>query len=492
MIGNGNAARQGLCAWEVRMADIQHVVVLMLENRSFDSMLGRLYPNRHDFDGLKGDESNEWGNKTFSVWASGEMTPESACLPNPDPNELFADMTEQIFGSGLQPPSPPAMSGFVSNYMKTLTNDPLAVMHGFTPEQVPVISQLAMSFGVSDRWHASVPSQTWPNRFFVHTGTAGGYVNNSPVRFPYLMQTIFNRLSQRQKSWRIYFHDVPLTATLSAILSELPEHLYSFEDAFMSDAMMGRLPNYSFIEPRYFPSLVLHRMPNDQHPPHNVAYGERLIARCYDALRNGAGWERTLFIVTYDEHGGTYDHVPPPDAVSPDDASPDGFRFDRYGVRVPAVVISPWIPAGSIVRPPAGSKYPFDHASVLSTLRKLFDLGKPLTRRDAAAPDLLPALSLPSPSNPGPASLAFPSIAPSEEEIASAHKSAPNDLQRSIIHLASKLPAGSAALAAHAELLSAASDDIAAQCATAGDAIRQVEAGLSRFLKAPRLSTFGV
>ncbi len=398
--------------------DIQHVVVLMLENRSFDSMLGRLYPNRPDFDGLTGEESNAWGGRTFKVWTSDEMTPDAACLPNPDPNEHFADMTEQIFGAGAGPTSPADMSGFVSNYARTGVADPSGVMHGFTPEQAPVISQLAKSFGVSDRWHASAPNQTWPNRFFVHTGTAGGWVNNSPVHFPYTMPTIFNRLSQRQRSWRIYFHDAPLTAMLCSMLSELPDHLYPFEAAFMSDAMAGRLPNYSFIEPRYFASRVFNRMPNDQHPPHNIAYGERLIARCYDALRNGPGWPQTLFIVIYDEHGGIYDHVPPPRAVSPDDVFPNGFKFDRYGVRVPAVLISPWIPAGSIVRPPAGSQYPFDHASVLSTLRKLFDLGEPLTERDAAAPDLLSALSLASPSNSGPASLALPTLAPTPGEIA--------------------------------------------------------------------------
>ena len=472
------------------MAEIQHVVVLMLENRSFNSMLGRLYPARPDFDGLTGAESNEWDGKTIPVWASPTMTPEAACIPDPDPNELYADMTEQIFGSGLQPPSPPRMSGFVSNYMKNVGNDPRSVMHGFTPEQVPVISQLARSFGASDRWHASAPNQTWPNRFFVHTGTAGGYVNNAPARFPYLMPTIFNRLSERRRSWRIYHHDVPLTAMLAAILSELPEHLYSFENDFMNDAMAGRLPNYSFIEPRYFPSLILNRMPNDQHPPHNVAYGERLIARCYDALRNGAGWDETLFIVTYDEHGGIYDHVPPPAAVSPDDAAPDGFKFDRYGVRVPAVLVSPWIPEASVVRPPAGFTYPFDHASILSTLRKLFDLGEPLTFRDAAAPDLLSALSLTSPSNGGPASLTFPTITPSAEEIASAHLAAPNDLQRSIVRLASTLPAGSAGLVA-ADFLSAAKDQIAAPgSATVEDALRQAEAGLSRFLKTPRSPLF--
>ena len=420
------------------------------------------------------------------------MTPEAACIPDPDPNERFADMTEQIFGAGLQPPSPPTMSGFVSNYMRTATNDPRSVMHGFTPEQVPVISQLARSFAVSDRWHASAPNQTWPNRFFVHTGTAGGFVNNAPAHFPYLMPTIFNRLTQKRRSWRIYRHDIPLTATLSAILSELPDHLYSFDDDFMSDAMAGRLPNYSFIEPRYFPNLILHRMPNDQHPPHNVAYGERLIARCYDALRNGAGWEQTLFVVIYDEHGGIYDHVPPPEAVSPDDADPEGFKFDRYGVRVPAVLISPWIPEASVVRPPAGSKYPFDHASILSTLRKLFDLGEPLTRRDAVAPDLLPALSLTSPSNAGPASLTFPTVTPTAGEIASAHQAAPNDLQQSLACLASALPAGAAGLAAYADLISGVKDHIAApQFATVDEALQRARAGLSRFLKTPRSGLFG-
>jgi len=135
------------------MPDIAHVVVLMLENRSFDSMLGRLYSGRPDFDGLTGQESNQWDGKSIPVWTSTAMTPDAACIPTPDPNELFADMTDQIFGVGSGPPSPANMSGFVANYMKTATNDPTNVMHGFTPDQVPVISQLARSFGVSDRWH---------------------------------------------------------------------------------------------------------------------------------------------------------------------------------------------------------------------------------------------------------------------------------------------------------------------------------------------------
>src|SRR3981081_4176769 len=109
------------------------------------------------------------------------MDSQAACIPSPDPEELFVDMTDQIFGVGNKPPAPATMGGFAANYMaNTPTNDPSAVMHGFTPEQVPVLSALARSFGVSDRWHASAPNQTWPNRFFVHTGTAGGGGPNTP------------------------------------------------------------------------------------------------------------------------------------------------------------------------------------------------------------------------------------------------------------------------------------------------------------------------
>jgi phospholipase C len=468
------------------MSNIAHVVVLMLENRSFDSMLGRLYPASASFDGLGGAESNPWNGSEVRVWTSLHMTQEAACIPTPDPNELFVDMTEQIFGAGSAPGSPASMAGFVQNYMRTPANDPRAVMHGFTPEQLPVLSTLARSFGVSDRWHASAPNQTWPNRFFVHTGTAAGYVNNALDRFPFQMPTIFNRLTEKQRSWRIYYHDIPHTATLSRIWSELPDHLYSFEDDFLADARAGRLPNYSFIEPRYFANPILRRMPNDQHSPHDVRLGERLIARVYDALRNGSGWEKTLFIITYDEHGGIYDHVPPPAAVPPDDLRPDGFAFDRYGVRVPAVIVSPWIPAGSVIRPPSGARYPFDHTSILATLRKLFDLGAPLSEREAVAPDLLHALSLDAPDNPGPESLQLPSPIVTDAQVASAALSPPNSLQQALGQMGSHLPAGNADIPGHASELELRTIVPPAPFVTAGDALAHAEAGMRRFLVTPK------
>ncbi|WP_127904088.1 alkaline phosphatase family protein [Solirhodobacter olei] len=472
------------------MAEIDHVVVLMLENRSFDSMLGRLYPDRSDFAGLKGNETNVVNGKKIRVWTSGGIQEPSFTIPDPDPGESFDDITAQIFGAGNAPPSPATMEGFATNYASIPNATAKDIMHGYSPDQVPVLSTLAQSFGVSDDWFASAPNQTWPNRFFVHTGTASGYVNNMPLHVPYLMETIYNRLSAANRSWRVYFHDMPQVATLSRIWADLPDHLYSFEEHFMADAMAGRLPSYSFIEPRYFSDPLLSRMPNDQHPPHDITYGERLIARCYDAIRNGAAWTRTLFIITYDEHGGLYDHVPPPDAVPPDDLASDGFKFDRYGVRVPAVLISPWIPAGSVVRPPEGSTYPFDHTSIIATVRKLFGITEPLTKRDAVAPDLLHALSLQEPSNVGPANLTVPGTAPRAEEVKAVHQQNANHMQMALSQFADHLPSGSANVLGHLDADGAEQleDDAEKAGSTVGATLDRAKKGLTRFLQGEGIS----
>lgn len=467
------------------MSMIDHVVVLMLENRSFDSILGRLYPGRTDFDGVPSGAYNMVGAQKVPAWTSdpGDGTG-SFTIPTPDPEEDFVDMTDQIFGKGKAPPDPPTMSGFAENYART-GGDPRNVMHGYTPKQLPVISTLAQHFAVSDRWFASAPNQTWPNRFFVHTGTAGGYVNNSPIHPPYMMETIFNRLTQAQRSWRIYHHDFPQSATLTRLWSELPGRLLSFEDHFMTDAMAGRLPNYSFIEPRYFADRLFSRLPNDQHPPHDVALSERLIARCYDALRNGAGWKKTLFIITYDEHGGNWDHVPPPAAVSPDNLRHDGFAFDRYGVRVPAVLISPWIPAGTIARAPA-NKPPYDHTSILATLRALFGPFEPLTQRDAAAPDLVDLLSLPEPTNDGPRSLPLPVPDAGAPQIQAAAQVAATNAHAAMAAMADQLPAGTATVVEHTAALkqSVPAEGVPKPAGLmASDALTKVKSGLGRLLE---------
>jgi phospholipase C len=450
--------------------DMKHVVVLMLENRSFDCMLGELYQPSESFDGLCGTERNIWHqgaeDQTIAVWTDPTGGPASMVAPNPDPGELFTDIAVQLHGNpGFASP----MGGFVDNYMSQPSGQtpptPNAVMHYFTEAHVPAISQLARAFGVSDRWFASAPCQTWPNRLFAHTGSAGGDVNNTADHVPYMMPTTFERVADGGKTWSIYFHDFPQTATLGRLWWHVGGfHLFH---RFLADAATGNLPSYSFIEPRYFADPLTGEMPNDQHPPHNVGYGDALIASVYNAVRAGPGWESTLLIITYDEHGGCYDHVFPGPAASPGGPFPDGYQFDGYGVRVPAVIVSPFMKAGSIIRP-AGS-IPFDHTTIFKTLQDIFGLNAgPLTPRTASAPSLIGHFSV-APTNLGPPSINVKAPIPLAEELEKAARLPPNGLQAALGKAAPRLPTSGADPAAHIKRLQLAAL-ATPEHTTAGDA----------------------
>ena len=431
---------------------INHVVVLMLENRSFDCLLGKLYPKTPAFDGLAGTETNDGaaGGPPVPVWNMPGPPDGGMTIPDPDPGELFIDMNTQIFGQANPVPgAAPTMRGFVQSYAVEAARhagvayDLRAVMHYFMPEQVPVLSRLARQFAVSDRWHASAPCQTWPNRFFVHTGTAGGLENNEPAQVPFTIRTIFTRFDGvgMAGGWKIYFHDMPQALALG----DLWPHIGRFRlyPEFRADAAAGTLPAYSFIEPHYFTDYAL---PNDCHPPHVVTLAEGLIADVYNALRASPLWQQTLLIITCDEHGGCYDHVPPAAAVPPDQlAAGRPFAFDRYGVRVPAVLVSPFIRQGTVLRPPTGGP-PFDHTSIIKMLRRRFNLGPPLTARDGAAPDLFDALHdgnvLPGPDNMGPDQLSPLSYSPAPSDLVAAQTARPNGMQTALHQMAFRVPAG--------------------------------------------------
>lgn len=469
------------------LSKIDHIVVLMLENRSFDCMLGRLYPKSERFDGLQGNETNPDKNgELIQVWSGTGTDPQLMRTPDPDPGELWTDINLQIFGRSdvADPPPGATMTGFVLDYLQQTAEPaeqykPNSTMHYFTPDQVPVISRLAQQFAVSDRWHASAPCQTWPNRFFTHTGTANGYENNDPPHFPYDMPTIFNRFDDigMDAGWKVYFHDMPQALTLSQLWLHLDR--FRFYDEFRQDAQNGSLPAYSFIEPRYFTDLAL---PNDEHPPHIVTLGEQLIADVYNCLRKGPAWTKTLLIVTYDEHGGCFDHVPPPPAQPPSRTPTQPFNFDRYGVRVPAVLISPYIRQGTVLRPPGST--PFDHTSIIKTLRNRFNLGPALTLRDEAAPDLDGALLLAEPDNLGPETIeALPYVA-SPAEVATARQRPPNSMQKGLVHLAAHLPPSTSAVEEHIVLLQklkAEEEQLAADArVTVGDAAHVVKSQLGK------------
>jgi phospholipase C len=432
-----------LAVAQAALSKINHFVVLMLENRSFDNLLGRLYPKSATFDGLSGDEFNlDPAGKPIHVNNLPGMAADVLTIPDPNPGERWTDINEQLFGV-IDPPQGaiPQMNGFVLNYLKQTKwpaerYDPKRIMHCFTPEQVPVLSQLARQFAVSDRWFASAPTQTWPNRFFVHAGTANGYENNAPPHFPYMMPTIFDRLKDMDpvNGWRIYFHDVAQSSALSR-LWRIRHHFTRFSK-FQSDAEEARLPAYTFIEPDYLSFLGPQ---NDQHPPTSVAAGERLIAAVYNALRQSPLWTSSLLIIVFDEHGGCFDHVPPPAAVPPSLRASNPFNFERYGVRVPALLVSPYIRQGLVLRPPGDT--PFDHTSVIATLRKRFDLGGPLSERDAVAPTVESVLTLPDPTNMGPERIDAPLLQPRVASPEAASDPARvTDLQASLAELARVLP----------------------------------------------------
>ncbi len=263
------------------------------------------------------------------------------------------------------------------------------------------------------------------------------------------METIYNRFELAGNlTWKIYFHEIAQAKTLSELWL-LADHFH-FIDQLAKDAAEGTLPNYAFIEPRYFADWS---MPNDMHPPHVVTLGEQLIASVYNTLRGSSAWTKTLLIITFDEHGGCYDHVVPPVAKPPSMPLSAPFHFNRYGVRVPAVIVSPFVKPGDVIRPL--TEAPFDHTSIIASLRKRFpELGQPLKARDAIAPDVGIALSLPAPTNLGPEHIDALSYVPTPGVVASARVQPLNNMQKSLVKLAANLPsnavgADKAAIEAH-------------------------------------------
>eukprot|EP01102_Stenamoeba_stenopodia_P011388 TRINITY_DN3494_c0_g1_i1.p1 TRINITY_DN3494_c0_g1~~TRINITY_DN3494_c0_g1_i1.p1 ORF type:complete len:505 (-),score=88.74 TRINITY_DN3494_c0_g1_i1:105-1619(-) len=372
---------------------ITHVVTLMLENRSFDHMIGWLMQQNPNIDGLDGTQVNPFfpGDPNSLL---APVTKDAPYIQNPDPDHSIPGTSQQIFGVNDSSPSNQAfMNGFVSNFATESTSDyGASIMNCHDPANVPAISTLGLQFAVFDRWFASVPGPTEPNRLYVHTATSHGLGDNKAdiLAEGVPQPTIYDNLYNNGYDFGIYYGDFP--AALFCRSLRKPEYLGKFKEMlyFYEDCQNGTLPTYSFIEPRYFD--LLEWKASDQHPPHDVRYGEYLIAEIYTALRNSPLWNSCLFIITYDEHGGFFDHVPTPIAGVP---NPDGlncadppFEFNRLGVRVPCIMVSPWIPQGIVVgEPPSGfsptelSQY--DHSSIPATLKTVFGLPDFLTLRDA-------------------------------------------------------------------------------------------------------------
>jgi phospholipase C len=361
---------------------VEHIVVLMLENRSFDHMLGYLsLAGRTDIEGLTSAKPNWHDNQRYD----SHPLQRTAFTKSEDPDHSAHAVDIQIGPDRT-------MDGFVTAYARALdsrkadlnaagvTPDPGLVMGYYTGEQLPVYDHLAEHFCVCDHWHASVPGATWPNRLYSLTGRADGSRDDRPYHLPpiYDKPSFVRHLDAHGVSWRWYSYDpATLRCADAHYLLSHHEH-FAFVDkrklrwqtaaeeeividedsaSFFEDAARGSLPSLAWVDPNFNDLNLFGAASNDDHPPSDVIHGQDLVLSIYNALASGPKWNETLLVITYDEHGGFYDHLPPPDA--PDD---DPKEFGHYGVRVPAIVISPLVGERSV------SKTLFDHTSIIKTI----------------------------------------------------------------------------------------------------------------------------
>lgn len=326
---------------------IKTLVVLVMENRSFDHVLGWLKSTRPDIDGLTGSESNPV--KVNDPNSPDISVSDDALFVDSDPGHSFQAIREQIFGSNDASANPAPMNGFAQQAESMGEGMAKTVMSGFKPERLPVYTKLANEFSVFDRWFASVPASTQPNRFYVHSATSFGAMSNvkKDLIHGFPQKTIFDSLDENGLSFGIYYQNIPATLFFKSLRKlKFLTKFHNYALKFRLHARLGRLPNYVVIEQRYFDVDLFPA--NDDHPSHDVALGQRFVKEVYEILRGSPQWNETALLITYDEHGGFYDHVPTPVSGVP---NPDGivgpdpyyFKFNRLGVRVPTILVSPWI-----------------------------------------------------------------------------------------------------------------------------------------------------
>lgn len=390
------------------MPNIKNVVFLMLENRSLDNLLGWLYTDRsplhffpeHDRSPYDGLVAGKYKNPSYT-WARAvkeyDVVPVPSSVdakdrdrvPAYDPceelrtkgwngvmNQLFGDQNE--IGKLPAPPGQPRMRGFLQDYYARYMAawQGIDILWTYTAGQLHVINSLAFGHAVSDRWFCSVPSQTNPNRAFSLCGTSLGRESNSNIWAveQFDVPTIFNALADAGKSWGLYFFDIwkegkSYTEYTFPHVSRAPRGEIGPMKRFFDHAVAGTLPAFTYLEPKWgYGKGVFFTQGNDYHPPTHLAPGEAFLGQVYNAVRSSPNWGQTLFIVTFDEHGGTYDHVAPKwGATNPDGKKgASGFDFDLFGVRVPTILVSPYIQPQTVFRSP--TDVPFDHTSFIKTL----------------------------------------------------------------------------------------------------------------------------
>jgi phospholipase C len=418
---------------------IKHIFVLVLENRSFDHIFGEIPIKGIDAETHQGTTIERRSAETFNDVVDDHDNLLFHCPVGPgqaksvgiDPGHEFDNTLMALCGvdgAPLYPPYPPVdNSGFAQSYHDKAPDGPCRIMLSYTKPDVPVIAALAAEFAICDHWFSSMPGPTWPNRFFFHAASSAG-LDDSPTNIDSALDalltgvifdngTLYDMLDSENIDWSVYEGDhLPQVKALAGM--DLGVILTSFHDMddFEEDLNDGSIANYVFIEPDYGDDVTPpadYKCGNSQHPLDDITHGEKLIKRTYEAIRNSPIWEQSLLIVTYDEGGGFYDHVRPGPTVPPGDSVTDpvndhhGFAFDQLGVRVPAIVCSPWIPRNTI------DHREYEHASVPATVERLWGLPN-MNDRDQHARDLTSLLSLSAPRTDAPTRL--PDAAPPDAQ----------------------------------------------------------------------------
>ncbi len=380
------------------LPQIEHILVLMMENHSYDNYLGMLGRRRGRWARGDGFQLARDGLPTaVNPYPDGRLqrafhmptTCQNHGVPSQEWNASHIQFDDGRNDGFVRSPSGPTAMGY------------------WTEDDLPFYYSLADHFPLADRWFSSVLGQTYPNRRFLMAGTAAGMVDDvlSQVPTPPPNGTIFDRLDAHGITWRDYYTTLPSSLLWVGDPSSGGSSNVVNIDQFFTDAARGDLPGFALIEPNFGNQ--------SEEDPQDIVVGEAFASQVINAVFRSPAWPRTLLVWCYDEHGGYFDHVPPPKALPPDDIQPlvdpsvayDGYA--RYGFRVPAVVVSPWS------RPWHVTSVVHDHTSVLAMIERKWNLPA-MTFRDANAADLMDFVDLRWPAFGEPPSLAAPDDGPAQ------------------------------------------------------------------------------
>ncbi|MFL5356992.1 alkaline phosphatase family protein [Archangium sp.] len=354
-------------------SDIQHIVVVMMENRSFDHLVGWT-------PGADGRQAGlAYPDRLGVLQPTYPLAPDYQGCGHPDPDHSYEGGRVEYDG------------GACDGWLRAGTNDAFAIGY-YRQENLPFLGRAVPRWTTFDRYFSAIMAETYPNRIYQHAAQTDRLTNTFELS---TLPTLWDRLAEKGVTGRYYYTDVPFLALWGPRYLPIGRPLVSF----LVDAATGHLPQVSFVDPRFLGEEQ--GVSGDDHPHGDIRNGEVFLSLVYNAVTQGPAWKNTVLIINFDEWGGFYDHVPPPTAPIPPADQLAGNADGRLGFRTPALLIAPWARQGAV------SHTQFDHTSVLRFIEWRWGL-EPLTVRDATANNLVEALDFTQPPRRAPLLLVPP------------------------------------------------------------------------------------